>query len=711
MSDNDLTPKQPDGVRENWEPSRKNECAANDPPGLIPLLVDQAELAVLMLSSDGTIRHANSRAAEVFGVPISDLIDMALFYVVPALEADWPQSFILERLSEPNRKWQVRNFKEGGDEVEWKVCEVNVAGRSFILLVIPDDETRRDTPATDDVAPKSDEVARQISNANERLAESNRRLEKSVLLAEKLAMDAQKAGQAKSAFVSSLSYEIRTPMNVVVGMLSLLKDTQIDEEQADYLKTAEAAAEHLMAVVDDFIDLSQIETARLDSDTAAFDLADTIDRTVDQYAIRAQEKGVELTCLIEKDVPLSLVGDPKRLRRLLENFLETSVSSTEHGEINLEVSTAGRTENAVSVRFLIADTGPGLSEELISLLNDSPQDTSPQIPTGGFGMVLAKQIAALLGCEIAAANDDRGASVWFTVTFETGRETDSELPILEDAFDFEVIVADDNMSARRSVALCAMELGCRVTEASSAVELATRIHLSKSRIKERLTILVDVEMAAASSALKPNGTLPPYITLIGLVPRVGFREGQGFTRDDFTAFLTKPVKRTRMIRTLARVVRFITDDTSRSSAEERGESKSEIRVLVIEDNENNQKVAKNMLRKIGCDVEIATTGREGLEKLAHKDFHMVFMDIQMPGMDGRETTRIIRDPSSEVRDHFVPVIAMTAHAFEEDRAACLSAGMNGYLTKPVEIALLRATVERYANLSAKDPKNRLTHDL
>jgi PAS domain S-box-containing protein len=695
MSDNDLTLKQSNPSENNSPLLRDDITAADGTMELFGLTMDQSGAAILILNADGVILFANDNAVERLGASKSELIDTPLFYIVPVLEADWPQSFTAERLRDKAKKWQIRNRRGSSETVEWKVYEIAVEKKTYTLLVFEGAESNR-------IAPEHEEAARQISSANERLVESNRRLEKSILLAEKLAMDAKVAGQAKSAFVSSLSYEIRTPMNVIVGMLSLLKDTRLDEEQSDYLKTAETAADHLIAVVNDIIDLSQMESNRVDFDNIAFDLADTIDRTVDQYAMRAQEKGIELTCLIEKEVPLSLMGDPRRLQRLVENFLEASVSSTEHGEINVEVSLDHRKENTAAVRFLIADTGPGLSEDTIAMLNSAPLNTTTPMPTAGFGMVLAKQIAAMLGTEISAENDERGAAVWFTVSFDVGKESLSEMPLLEDAFDFEVIVADDNMSARRAVALSASELGCRVTEASTAVELATRIHLSKTRIKDRITVLLDVEMPAASNALKPNGRLPPFVTLIGLVPRVGFHEGQGFVREDFTAFLTKPVKRSRMMRTLARVVRFITDDTHQISAENDASAQPEVRVLVVEDNENNQKVARNMFRKIGCDVEIATNGKEALEKLAGKDFDLVFMDVQMPGMDGRETTRLIREPSSDVRDHQIPIIAMTAHAFEDDRSACLAAGMNGYLTKPVEISLLRTTVDRYAKLSQPD---------
>lgn len=663
---------------------------------ILAFCLDCARDPMLLLCPEGRILFGNTGAAQLLGRNRSELADAFLFYFIPALEEAWPDGFNLSTLGEAGRRWQVRDPSGSGRVLHWNAVGFDVDARQYTLLTM--NEAERDLTADQETA------VLQISTANERLFESNRQLEKSIFLAEKLADDVHMAGRAKTAFLSNLSYEIRTPMNVIVGMLSLLKDTPMDEEQVDYIKTAESAAGHLMAVISDIVDLSQIENRQLDFDKIVFSLPDAVDRALDGYAVRAQEKGVELTCVIERDVPISLIGDPRRLQRLLENFLENSVSVTERGEVNLEISLDRRTDETAEIRFLVADTGPGLSPEVIEVLTRSPneKDLDARSPALGFGMTLARQIAALMNAEIAAVNDDRGSAVWFTAEFVIAKDALSEIPSDDNFSDCEVIVADDNMSARRAVALCAMSLGCRVKETSTATELATRIHLSKARLSEKVTVFVDVEMPAVAHALKPNGLLPPFVTLIGMVPRMGFREGQGFLREDFTAFMTKPIKHTRLIRTLARVLRSVGESEREETRQtpETGMSMitAPLRVLVVEDNENNQKVALNILRRIGCSVTIAINGKEGVVKLSEEDFDLVFMDIQMPVMDGREATKMIRSGEAGVRNKDIPIIAMTAHAFEDDRAECLAAGMNDYLAKPVETEHIRVSIEKNLKL-------------
>ena len=660
---------------------------------LITGVLDVAGCPAVLIDADGIIVHAASRAAEMLCAAPGELVNSALFYFIPALEENWPESIHSSQMNEAGRRWQIRNGEGGGRFVSWHVHSAQLDSGEWTLLVLED-------AGGDGAVAHTDTATVQISSANERLTESNRQLEKSIQLAERLAQEAHVAGRAKTAFLASLSYEIRTPMNVIVGMLSLLQETVVDTEQADYLSTAEAAAGHLMSVINDIMDLSQIESRRMDFDQVGFDLADLVDSALDGYAMRAQEKGVELTCVIEKDVPLRLVGDPRRLKRLLETFLEYSVAMTDRGEVNIEISLDKRTDGIADIRFLIADTGPGLSPEVISALTGaSYAEMSPApVPSVGFSVTLARQIAQLMGAEISAVNDDRGAAVWFTAAFEVGRGT-SSVEIFDNAAfaECEVIVADDNMSARRALALNAMELSRRVRETSTATELATRIHLSKARYSERVTVLVDVDMPAAARALKPGGVLPPHLKLIGLVPRAGFREGQGFVREDFASFLTKPVKRTRLLRTLSRILQNAENDRSVSTPVPQEKPVGEnLRTLVVEDNENNQKVARTILRRLGCIVDIAVNGKDALQVMNESEYDLVFMDIQMPIMDGREAARRIREGEASERHRDIPIIAMTAHAFEEDRAECLKAGMNDYLVKPVETEHLRAAIERFS---------------
>lgn len=524
---------------------------------LLEFILDSFDLCVLVLCPDGKILFASKSAASSLGYKKSQLLGASLCHFVPGLEENWPQSISAPESADPDRRWQIRDPLGNRKYVQWRMQPFQTTYGSFTLLVLSDCDSKKA------LSGDRDEAAAQISSANERLCASNRQLEKSVELAEKLTRDVRvrSSDTSERSSWSDLEDEIRTSVNVIAGMLSLLRDTFVDEEQADYIVTAESAVGHLMSLLGDGADLSKTDIECSAAARRLFDLSDEVDLALDRYAIRAQEKNVELTCAIEKDVPLTLIGCPRVFRRLLENFLENAVSVTDRGEINIEISLDRRTDGTAEIRFLTADTGPGLSPEAIAVLT-GPFDgvtEKTKIPSAGFEIILARRLSEIMGVELFAQNSDRGAAVWFSLPFEVGRLSFSELSDKKKLPGCEVIVADDNMSARRATALCAAELGCLVMEISTATDLAARIHLSKTRFLQKVTVLVDVDMPAAARALKPNGELPPFVNLIGLVPRMGFQEGRGFFREDFSAFLTKPVKCSRLIRTLIRTACFRTD--------------------------------------------------------------------------------------------------------------------------------------------------------
>lgn len=529
---------------------------------------------------------------------------------------------------------------------------------------------------------------------------------------------AEAASEAKSHFLANISHELRTPMNAILGMTELALEEDITPLVQEYLETVKSSADTLLFLLNDLLDFSRMESGTFELESQPFDGREILDKAAKALSLRASEKGLELACYIHSEVPAWIEGDGRRLRQIITNLAGNAIKFTERGEVVISATVESVAADVVRIEFVVSDTGIGIAPEdrarIFAPFTQADASTTRKYSGSGLGLTICRQLVDKMGGRIwVNSNPGEGSRFHCSLPFRTtvrpkGRSEDQSL--VTQLRDLPVLVVDDNATNRRILEEMLTNWSMNPTIVEDADHALEKLHASQEEGTGFPLVIVDALMPDVDGVTllekaKEEHTLEgSTVLMLSSADRQVFQDR--CEQIGIDNFLEKPVSQSDLLDAIMTGLNGPPLDFLNATELQPSANRS-LRILVAEDTPANQKVVQAILQKRGHLVEIAQNGREAVDMFWEHDFEVVLMDVQMPTMDGYQATRVIRE-SEEENDNHIPIIAMTAHAMEGDRERCLSAGMDDYISKPIDarnlIRLVERRVRKAAKLRARPPQ-------
>lgn len=637
------------------------------------LLAEQARDAILFLRrSDGRILEANRAATVLYGYSLNELLGMS-GYDLRSAEASAlaDREIPKDRLFNLTLETEHRNKNGEVIPVEVSMQSAELDGEHVVLSVVRDITQRRQAEKT---------------------------------LREALTQ-AVEASRLKSEFVATMSHEIRTPMNGVIGMTELLLDTPLNKEQREYATTASESAQALLGIINDVLDFSKIEAGKVELERVEIDLLRKIETVGNLLSTQAHAKGISLMTYVDPAIPSRLIGDPVRLRQILLNLAGNAIKFTQEGGVVLSADLTSREATSVRVRLAVKDTGIGIDPDTIPDLfapfTQGDGATTRRFGGTGLGLTITRHLVEAMGATISVETEPgKGSTFSFSLTLPIAREA-GRAP-REELNGLRALIVDDDIIARDVLSRYVTSWGLHATTVETGPESLYSLRSAIRRDAPFDVAIVDLRLAEADGIeLGKTILADPKLRATKLILITAFQEsstGNEAIAAGFSAFLTKPIRQSQLYDSIANAVLGKVPAPVNGVAHSAPFASKHERILLAEDNAINQQVALRQLERLGFEAEIAGNGAEAVERAMAERFDLIFMDCQMPVVDGLEATRRIRRHETQTGRR-VPIIAITANALSTDRENCFAAGMDDYVSKPVSMESLRSVVRRWLQKS------------